>query len=102
MIRVGDLQEWMYDNRVDVLKDGPFDIDDNKEVEFVERIKSNKKLIKELIKEGFIDNKDELEFNNFSVSNDSIVDKLILTEFVDWLNQLQSEGISVWKKVWKR
>jgi hypothetical protein len=24
----------MYDNRVDVLKDGPFDIDDNKEVEF--------------------------------------------------------------------
>jgi hypothetical protein len=23
MIRVADLQEWMYDNRVDVLKDGP-------------------------------------------------------------------------------
>jgi hypothetical protein len=77
MIRVADLQEWMYDNRVDVLKDGPFDIDDNKEVEFVERIKSNKKLIKELIKEGFIDNKDELTLE-FSVSSDSIVDKLIL------------------------
>jgi hypothetical protein len=43
-----------------------FDIDD-KEVEFVERIKSNKKLIKELIKEGFIDNKDELYFKNFQL-----------------------------------
>jgi hypothetical protein len=66
MIRVADLQEWMYDNRVDVLKMDLLISMIIKKLN-LERIKSNKKLIKELIKEGFIDNKDELYFKNFQL-----------------------------------
>lgn len=85
------LDYWMMENGEDVLVDGPFNLNDGQRSEFLDIIKNDKKVIKHLIKDGFIDDVDELDdFDQLGVGSTDKSSTLILKRFVKFLNR---EGI---------
>lgn len=88
MITKYQLYNWMTDNGEDVLVDGPFILTDSQRSEFLEIVKSDKKIIKHLIKEGCIDFKEDVDnFDNLSVGSYDKSSVMILNRFVNFLNK---------------
>ncbi len=93
MITIEQLEGWMVDNGEDVLIDGPFYLNDRQMGEFLDIVKSDKKIIKHLIKDGFIDDEnDTIEFEDLGVGSTDKSSSLILKRFVEFLNK---EGMNL-------
>lgn len=92
MITKEMLEDWMMDNGEDVLIDGPFNLNESQMEEFVEITKNNPKIVKHLIKDGFIDDISEIEWDVLGVGSTDKSSKLILKEFVTFLNK---EGLTL-------
>lgn len=92
MITTEQIEDWMMDNGEDHLQEGPLQTNSSLQKEFVEKVKSNTKIINQLIKEEIIDDVNEIYFSDLTISNDEKLDRLILSEYVDFLN---SKNISI-------
>ena len=85
---VKQLDDWMMDNGEDVLQDGPFKLSNEDMIEFAERVKANKKIVKAMLKSGeVIEDEDEIDWDHLTVSGEEKEYRLILKEFVDFLNE---------------
>lgn len=85
-----DLEDWMTDNGEDVICDGPFQqcITGEQEELFLNKINSNKKLLKLLAKEGAIDKGDEITWDQCSVGSTDDSCEIILDMFVEFLEEI--------------
>lgn len=87
MITVEQLEDWMMEEGEDVLVDGPFNLTTEQEIKFVNIIKTSNKIIKALIKDGYLYEDDDIEFGDLGVGSTDKSSKLILKKFAKFLNE---------------